>query len=282
LAALAVAGRNPENSPFVFSWQQETALLATGLAGHFIGQHRLVSMAPPTGEDLRREDLAPWDRFAAGWYSPPADWASEVLVFAVGGSMLYADAWHAARGAAWTPFWEDALMLGEALAWSAALNLNTRAFRLHPRPLAYASDAPARDRAKPEAAGSFYSGHASAAFLGAAYLATAYPLRHPEFRGRAWLWGGGLAAAGCVAASRVAAGKHFPSDVLAGAAVGVLLGWVLPRLHRNSMGTRRAALRLRPESDGFGIQAVFFISGQSRSGDTKMRPALSASRGREK
>ena len=59
--------------------------------------------------------------------------------------------------------------------------------------------------------GSFPSGHTSAAFA----VATVYAERHPK---RKWLYYG-LAAA--VAVARVDKSKHFPSDVLVGAAVGV-------------------------------------------------------------
>jgi membrane-associated phospholipid phosphatase len=34
-----------------------------------------------------------------------------------------------------------------------------------------------------------------------------------------------------VAALRVAAGKHFPTDVAAGAALGTGMGWLAARLH---------------------------------------------------
>lgn len=64
-----------------------------------------------------------------------------------------------------------------------------------------------------EAAGrSFPSGHATLAFA----LATVSALRWPRMQGLAW----GLAA--LVAISRVALGLHWPSDVVAGAAIGVV------------------------------------------------------------
>ena len=59
-----------------------------------------------------------------------------------------------------------------------------------------------------------------------------YPLRHPEFEHRGWLWAGSLTAATAAASLRVAAGKHFPSDVLAGAAMGSLIGLGFAQLHR--------------------------------------------------
>src|SRR5574337_224642 len=67
---------------------------------------------------------------------------------------------------------------------------------------------------------SFPSGHSITAFALAFVLARAYP-RY------AWLFYG---LAGLVALSRVYLVKHFPSDVVAGAAVGMLSGWIVCRV----------------------------------------------------
>lgn len=229
---VAIMSARAGEPPLTLSWPVETVLLAGGLAGEGIGQYRVSAMTPPGPADLRRGDLAPWDRFAAGWYNANLATVSTILTVGVTGAMFYADAWDKARGhAAWTPVLQDGLILSEALAWSGALNLNARAFQLHPRPLAYDSTNPASERTSRDAGGAFYSGHASAAFLGAAFLATVYPLRHPEFQHPGLLWAGSMAAASSVAILRVASGKHFPSDVVAGAAVGTLLGWGFAKIH---------------------------------------------------
>lgn len=66
---------------------------------------------------------------------------------------------------------------------------------------------------------SFPSGHAVTAFTLAFVLARAYPRYAVLFYGLAVL----------VALSRVYLAKHFPSDVVAGAAVGILAGWIVCR-----------------------------------------------------
>ncbi len=243
-----------EESPFAFHWPRETSLLAVGAAGQLIGQHRLSRMAPVRPGELDRNDLLPFDRWNAGTWNPRAAIASDVLVWGVGGAMLYADLGHAATGpatgvAAWRPFLEDALILAQAYTWNSAVNLNVRAARLHPRPFVYGTAAPESERVKNEAAGSFYSGHASAAFLGAVYVSLVYPRRHVGFEHTEWLWAGSLAAATGVAATRVAAGKHYPSDVVAGAAIGSLVAWGFVQLHLKEntwWGTRLSPL-LTPE-----------------------------------
>jgi len=66
---------------------------------------------------------------------------------------------------------------------------------------------------------SFPSGHSITAFALAFVLARVYPRYAVLFYGLAVL----------VALSRVYLAKHFPSDVVAGAVVGILAGWIVCR-----------------------------------------------------
>lgn len=79
---------------------------------------------------------------------------------------------------------------------------------------------------------SFPSGHTAMAFAGAAAFSVLLDQRYP---GEAWAVGtavGGFALASVVGVSRVLAGRHFPTDVLFGAAIGASLGLLVPSLHR--------------------------------------------------
>lgn len=71
---------------------------------------------------------------------------------------------------------------------------------------------------------SFPSGHACAAFACAAVWWKSLPKR--------WMAIVGLALAACMAFSRLYVGVHYPSDVLIGALVGWLCGWVAYRVTR--------------------------------------------------
>jgi undecaprenyl-diphosphatase len=75
--------------------------------------------------------------------------------------------------------------------------------------------------------GSFPSGHAAGCFCVAAFLAVALPAEWPG-RPRLSRTVAGLAAlfAASVALSRVYLGAHFPSDVVAGAVIGAIVGHV--------------------------------------------------------
>ena len=91
-------------------------------------------------------------------------------------------------------------------------------------------------------ADAFPSGHAMTAFAMAAVIGSEYPISAPFV----------YALAAYVGVARVQAATHWASDVVVGAALGMLFGWEAVRLNKN--------LRLSPLSVGDGAGAA--ISGQ--------------------
>ena len=58
---------------------------------------------------------------------------------------------------------------------------------------------------------------------------------HPELgRNRWWLYGAAAIPPAVVGYYRVQAGKHFPTDVLTGAALGAVTGILVPELHKRA------------------------------------------------
>lgn len=93
---------------------------------------------------------------------------------------------------------------------------------------------------------SFFSGHATWSFAYAAASGTVASLR--GYRGAPLVWGGGLAFAAATGYLRMAADRHYLTDVLTGAVVGTLVGALLPRAHliEGSSGSAPAAPAASP------------------------------------
>lgn len=84
---------------------------------------------------------------------------------------------------------------------------------------------------------SFPSGHAAGSFCLAVFLAVALPAAWPEGRGKVWaVVAAGFVYAALVAASRVYLGAHFPSDVIAGAVLGGVIGAMAARGYARRLG----------------------------------------------
>jgi undecaprenyl-diphosphatase len=87
----------------------------------------------------------------------------------------------------------------------------------------------------------FPSGHTSSAFAAATAL-------HLAFRGIGGAWA--YLPAALIVVSRVYVGVHYPSDVLAGAAIGALLSWAVFRLSRRIIKTDLSFPWERNKADG--------------------------------
>jgi membrane-associated phospholipid phosphatase len=126
-----------------------------------------------------------------------------------------------------------AVMFGETLLLANGLTQVSKTVFRRVRPFVYNDDAaiPPDRKTSRGARQSFPSGHAATAFASAVFLSTVYARLYPASPARPWIWGGSLALAGTVGYLRYHAGRHFPTDILAGAALGGVVGWIVPRMH---------------------------------------------------
>ena len=92
-------------------------------------------------------------------------------------------------------------------------------------------------------ANSFPSGSTAMAFMPAAFFSTIFFAEFPDSPWRIPVIIGSHTLAAGVGMARIMAGRHFLTDVLAGAAIGSFFGWVIPTLHR------RPALHLGPNDE---------------------------------
>jgi membrane-associated phospholipid phosphatase len=123
----------------------------------------------------------------------------------------------------------DALFVVEAVAIAADLNQLVKFAVGRERPFVHFGNYSDPDRpADADDQLSFYSGHTSMAFSFAAAAGTVANLR--GYRSAPWVWGVGTVLASGVAYFRVAADRHYLTDVLTGAVIGAAVGVAVPRL----------------------------------------------------
>ena len=142
-------------------------------------------------------------------------------------------------GERWHGFARSSLVWGETILLSQGLTWLGKSALGRARPFTYlsADERPGNlsyDVSKERAFASMPSGHSSSAWAGAVLGMTIHLLQRPQagWMERAGVGFLGGALAGATSALRVEAGQHFPSDVIAGAGIGVLAGVAVPLLHR--------------------------------------------------
>ncbi|SIN92105.1 Membrane-associated phospholipid phosphatase [Fibrobacter sp. UWB11] len=200
-----------------------------------LGVYRYYGMERISLNDLKpKSEFLPWDRPFVGHYS---DWATTVShysgVLAVAPLALAGYSWY--KGDAdGHDFGAFTLMFVEAFALQNAINQIVRSSQLWPRPYVYAKrgeGSKKAESARGEAFGSFYSGHSSAAFTVAIFTGEWFSEIYPNSKYKSLVWASSLTLAGGVAALRVMAGKHYPTDVVVGALVGTGVSLGVLKLH---------------------------------------------------
>lgn len=150
---------------------------------------------------------------------------SNVMLAVVPASLVVTD--YVLAGHDLNRFGEDVLVVLESVAVTAVLTDVVKYATARRRPFAWASGV----RTDSGDDNSFVSGHASAAFSSAAAFGTVAVLR--GYPGAPIIYAAGFAGATAVSYFRVAADRHWLTDVAAGAALGAGVGVALPLLlHR--------------------------------------------------
>jgi membrane-associated phospholipid phosphatase len=103
---------------------------------------------------------------------------------------------------------------------------------------------------------SFPSGHTSIAFMSAGFLTSILLQDYPDSGWKTPMIGIGYSLAMAVAINRVRGGSHFLTDVIAGAAIGSLYGYLVPALHLKKK-QNNTGITLSPLLNGFMFSYSF-------------------------
>jgi membrane-associated phospholipid phosphatase len=235
-AALALAVTLPlaaagDPYPLRYDVRQDVAITAAAVAAWVASEAAKPLLAPSRCRICSPGALDDAARGALVWrHGDAARHASDVLAFAVLPSAVGAHQLLAARDAGDTGAgWVDLLIVAEAAALAADLNQAVKYAAGRERPFVHYGNRrePVRDR-DPDDNLSFYSGHTTLAFSLAAGAGTVSDLR--GYGSAPWIWAGGMAGAAAVGWLRIAADKHYLTDVLTGAVLGTAVGVAVPRL----------------------------------------------------
>jgi membrane-associated phospholipid phosphatase len=193
------------------------ASLATTLSIYAFGKGSITLSCPCNPQDVNFID-----RGAIGNHSTPAATASNVtlgLALAAPVILDFVD-----MGVS-RDYLYDMVVYGETLAVAGAFASIAKQIVQRPFPRTY--DEPTLQQ---EANGyrSFYSGHTTLTFAAATVTTVTLGQRYGQYWVPAFI---GLGVGVSIAIERVAAGWHFPTDVMMGAVTGTVLGIAIPVVH---------------------------------------------------
>lgn len=255
LVAFFLPATTLAHGAFEASYKFDVPLVLGAATMQVVGQSRYAHMEPYDGS-YSKNDLLVWDRpFAGQWNATAAAWSDGLLVAGLTPFALSAWDWKYGHGTG-KDMAIQSLMIAEILGINSGVNLTVRSLRVWPRPFML-GESGGKERSTGQASGSFYSGHAANSFALATFTGIWYAESHPSSKAIPWVWAGGLSAAATIASLRVAAGKHWPTDVVVGALVGSAVGAVVPWMHRSQMKQGDGGARLSVAPQWWGVRWTF-------------------------
>jgi membrane-associated phospholipid phosphatase len=270
LASLLAASPVPPDAPSAaqgapgyhelrFSWARDGAMTGVG-AVLWIGSEALLkdTLAPercrwcdraPDGTD-RLNGLDRWGRGLGGTTEVQrkrADTWSNVVDFGLLPVGVLGAQYALAHksGAPRSVFFQDAGIIVETAVLSSVLNQTVKFIAGRERPFVHVlpEDQKLLTAHPTDNNLSFYSGHTNVAFALVVSAGTVAELRGYEHR--MWIWVAGLPLAASVGLLRMAADKHYLTDVMTGALLGSAFGVALPLLLHGRVNERPDTVSLR-------------------------------------
>ena len=231
---LFLSALSPAYSQYKTSDDLDVPLIsaALGMGGlAYLLRNNVEPLTPEEVKGLLIEDELSCDRWVGRRLSPASKTISDVMlsVCTVSPILVLAspELDHQQRQS-------YAIMYAETMAINFSLTWLTKHLVKRIRPYAYNPAVPLDKKIRSaDARKSFYSGHSSASFASMVFLARTYAAFFPKSNLKPLVWAFGLTAAGIVAVNRMLSGSHFLTDVLVGAVVGSLIGYLIPEIHKS-------------------------------------------------
>ena len=224
------------SSPYRLSTATDSLLIGTGAALLTFSIYAKQNVNPLSDEEitsLSNNNINKFDRSATNNWSPQGDIWSGITLTSVMISPLIFLLDNTIRD----DFIVLGVMYGESLFITNGLSMTVKNKVQRNRPYTYNSSVPHKDKKQKDAVLSFYSGHTANAFNSAVFASTVFSDYHPNSPWRYTVWGTTLMAASTTGYLRYYSGKHYPTDIIAGAIIGSITGWCIPALHRNKNET---------------------------------------------
>ena len=241
--------------PYAMSLQREAVFFVTGgmlTAGAYYSARRVEAPTTREVEKLNRKNVNRFDRPATYNNSERARKFSYAghYAFPAALSLMYFDD-RVRREWATIPV----MYLEGFIICNMGITDLTKNIVQRKRPYLYNTNLSVQERVNRGVDGksSFFSGHTSFNFYSATFLTKIFWDMNPDSGYRFLVAGSTYALASFVGYMRYKAGRHYPTDIIVGAAVGSLIGYTIPSLHHDN----NQEMTISPLMDGNSYGFIF-------------------------
>ena len=220
-------------SPYSLEAGREIAIFSGGIILGIVNSKLIDNKKPISNEELQnlsKKNLNAFDRGAVNNWSPSsAEWSNVLLITAIASPLLLFTS-SAVRNDAGT---FSTMYLQNILTTNSVSHLPKGLISRY-RPYVYNEDVPDEIRQNVDATHSFFSAHTSVSFASAVFLSITFNKYNPDSNLTPYIWATSLLLSSAVGYLRYASGNHFPTDIIAGAIVGSVVGFLIPLIHESS------------------------------------------------
>ncbi len=240
---------------YELDWKKE--LLITGSGGLTFGlgmylETETTLFTPDELTTLDHNDINAFDRIATGFSSISSHEYSNYFFY----GSLGLPALFLAHNDTRAEFGTIALLWGETMLLNGGVTILCKHTFRRPRPFVFDDDVIAGRKLTSNAKASFISGHTSLVAANSFFAAKVYSDYFPDNKWKPYIWGVAATLPAITGYLRIRAGRHYPTDVMAGYAVGALIGWGIPQMHKSKV-LKENGLRVDGGLTGMRVKWIF-------------------------
>jgi len=229
-----ILNQSVAQSPYEVNWKKDGGLVAlagvtTGLSLHF--KSKLNPLTLTDLELVNANQINNFDRLATNFYSPTAGDISDIF-WATSHTFPFL---FLVNKESRKDFGKIAALYGEVAFITTSLTVLIKSTTKRSRPFVFNPDVSSDKKTTKNARTSFLSGHTSITAANSFFAAKVFSDYFPDSKWKPAVWTAAAIIPGITGYLRVRAGKHFPTDTIAGYALGAAVGVLIPHLHKNKL-----------------------------------------------